>query len=214
MIFRNMQKEVESRIGTFIEHARRCMDLTQASIESYCKSGDRNSLKEEYAQIHSAESAADDMKAEISCMLFSESLFPESRGVILELLDKMDGLPNHAESTARMMLHQHVTIPEKYASGIIDLLNVSCRASRTLFESAIQLFSNFTSATEGIEKVDQLESEADSLETGLIERIFSDSMGGFEKLLLRDFVQHISQIADRAEVVGSLIRLIVARRSI
>ena len=214
MFFRNRQKQVESKIAEYIEQASACMDKAKQAVDDYCGSGDRDALDHSYGEIHQYESHADDIMADIEVMLFSEALFPESRGSILELLEKMDGLPNHAESTIRMLLHQHIPIPGEYAPAIVDLFNVSCRAAETLFQTAKQLFSDFTSATVGVGKVDQLESESDTMEARLIEQVFSSSLDGFEKLLLRDFIHHIAHIADRAEVAGNLIRIIVATRSI
>jgi predicted phosphate transport protein (TIGR00153 family) len=214
MFFRSRQKEVESKIAEYLEQASVCMDKANKAVGDYCRSSDHDALHLAYNEIHGAESLADDLRTDIEVMLFSEALFPESRGSILELLEKLDGLPNHAESTARMLLHQHIPIPGEYAPAILELFEVSCRAADTLFKTVKQLFSDFNSATVGVGKVDQLESEADAMEANLIERVFSSDLDGFKKLMLRDFIRHISQIADRAEIVGNLIRIIVATRSI
>ena len=214
MIFRRQQKKVEARIGEFIAKIRQCFILTQAAIDNYCTDGNREKLRDAYIAIHRSESEADDIEADIGCMLFSQSLFPESREIILELLDKVDALPDHAESTTRMLLHQHISIPSVYASDISRLLDVCCMASCQLLDTVMLLFSDFSSAATEVVKIDTLESQADQIEAEIIEKIFSDSMDGFEKLLLRDFVQHTSQIADRAEIAGKLILLIVAKRSV
>ena len=62
--------------------------------------------------------------------------------------------------------------------------------------------------------VDELESEADRMEADIIGRLFCSEMDGMDKLLLRDLVQHISGISDRAENVGDRLRIIVAKRSL
>ncbi len=214
MLFRNKQKEIESRIEEYIRQASECIQLARTAITDYCGNGDRESLAGKYGDVHRVESLADDIVVEISDMLFSESLFPESRGAILELLENMDSIPNHAESAVRMILYQHIEITSEYSEGIIELLNTSCKAGQILLQAASKLFSNFTAATVDIGKVDQSESEADLIEARLIKSIFSSQLEGCSKLLLRDLTQHISQIADRAEVAGKRIRLIIAKRCI
>ncbi len=214
MIFKNRQKEVESLVEAYREQASGCVELARVSIEQYCNGGDFRELEQSYAEVHRLESRADDIQSDIGFLLFSESLFPESRGTLLELVEHTDRVTNHAESTVRMILRQHIELPQAYAGDTVELLEVSCRAAKTLYQTVGTLFSNFTAATEGVGKVDQLESEADLIEGRLIERIFSDStLDGWKKLLLRDFVQHVAHIADRAENVGDLIRIIVAKRS-
>jgi predicted phosphate transport protein (TIGR00153 family) len=83
-----------------------------------------------------------------------------------------------------------------------------------MIDGVSRLFTDFTNATVAVGKIDELESEADLAENMLIEHIFSSDMDGFNKILLRDLVQHIAAISDRAENVGDRIRLIVAKRSI
>ncbi|HDY65678.1 MAG TPA: DUF47 family protein [Phycisphaerae bacterium] len=83
-----------------------------------------------------------------------------------------------------------------------------------MIESARSLFTDYTNATVAIGKIDELESDGDTIEGKLIEKIFTSNMDGFEKILLRDLVKQISQISDRAENVGDRIRIIVAKRSI
>jgi hypothetical protein len=146
--------------------------------------------------------------------MYTKAIFPESRGDILRLLETMDRVPNQAESVLRMIQNQHINIPHGYAKRILQLTNISCRAAEAMRTSAEKLFSDYTTATVAIGNIDELESEADGIEADLIEEIFSSDIDGFDKIMLRDLVQRIAQISDRAENVGDHIRVIVAKRSI
>ena len=213
-MFRNRQKQVQARIGGYCEEVARCMWTFQKALTDYCRDSIREQLQGQYIEIHKFESHADDIRREVEVMLYTKGLFPESRGDILGLLETMDRVPNQAESSVRMILNQHISIPDEYAPEILQLVDVSCRSAEAMLESARCLFTNYTSATVAIGKIDELESDGDRIESDMIEKIFTSNMDGFEKILLRDFVKHLSQIADRAENVGDRIRIIVAKRSI
>ena len=60
---------------------------------------------------------------------------------------------------------------------------------------------------------DELESEADHIESELKERIFASDLEGLDKILLRDLVGRFANICDRAEDVADRVRIIVAKRT-
>ncbi len=213
-MFKNRQKQVQARIGGYCEEVAHCMGAFREALMEYCQHPDRERLNGRYSEVHQFESRADDICREIEVMLYSKGLFPESRGDILGLLETMDRVPNQAESSVRMILNQHITIPEEYTDETLQLVEIACRSANAMIESARSLFTDYTNATVAIGKIDELESDGDTIEGKLIEKIFTSNMDGFEKILLRDLVKHISQISDRAENVGDRIRIIVAKRSI
>ena len=113
-----------------------------------------------------------------------------------------------------MALIQRIPIPERYRQKVTDLIDIIIRCAAAMIEGVEFLFSNYVQATVAVGKVDELESEADRLEIELIEKIFSDNLDGTEKILMRDLVDHLSGIADKAENVGDRIRLMAAKRSV
>jgi len=214
MIFLNKQKRIESQVNTYCEQVFLCLDGFQKAIEQYCQTSDRNQLQRNSGKVHHAESIADDLRREIEVMMYSKSLFPESRGDILGLLETADKVPNRAEEVLRMLLIQHIVIPAQFRPGILQLVNIDHRCVTALLEGIGKLFSDFTNATVAIGRVDELESEGDHLEANIIELIFAEEMDGIEKILLRDLVVAIGSICDRAANAGDRIRIIVAKRSI
>lgn len=214
MIFKSKRRKLQNQISIYCQELQRCLRILQVSLREYCKNPDREILEANTVRIHEAESHADDICGEIEVMMYSKAIFPESRGDILGLLEAMDRVPNQAESVLRMVLNQHIDIPEKYDKKILQLTDTCCRAAEAMRTATEKLFFDYTTATVAIGNIDELESEADKIEADLIEEVFSSDMDGFEKIMLRDFIKHIAQISDRAENVGDRIRIIVAKRSI
>ena len=214
MLFVNKQKKVQSQISEYCASVLECLDAFQQAVKQYCSLPDREAAKTAFAEVHKAESKADDIRREVEVVMYSKSLFPESRGDILGLLETMDKVPNQAESAIRMIWNQHVTIPEKYHPQILQLVDVCSRTVDVMIDSVEKLFSDFTNAAIAVGKIDELESEADRIEAVLIEELFSESSDSIATILFRDLIKQIAHISDRAENVGDKIRIIVAKRTI
>ena len=111
-----------------------------------------------------------------------------------------------------MIFTHHIAIPAILVPDILQLIAICHRCVDCLLDSASKLFTDFTNATVGLGKVDELESEADNLEFKLYEQIFSGDFEGMDKILLRDLIKNITSVSDRAENAGDRIRIIVAKR--
>jgi len=214
MLFINKQKKVESSLAEYRQKVSTCIEIFENSILQYLENSDRTVLEKNCVEIHKAESLADDIRREIEVMMYSKALFPESRGDIMVLLETMDRVPNQAEATIHMISSQRINIPAQFHPQIIELVNICVRCTAAMLDSSEKLFSDFTTATVTLGKVDELESEADYLEESIIKQIFTSKMDGFEKIMLRDTVKQISTICDRAEKTGDRIRIIVAKRRV
>ena len=214
MFFVNKQKKVQAQLEEYNEQVSKCLGLFHQTFEEYCKTSEIEVVQKRLKEVSAAESLADDIRKEVEVMMYSKSLFPESRGDIMGLLETMDRVPNQAEAIVKMTLIQRVLMPEEFHSQFLRLIAVCCRCVDAMLEAAEKLFVDFTIATVAVGKVDELESEADGIEDSLIERIFLSDLEPINKLLLRDLVKETSTICDRAENVGDRIRIMVAKRSI
>ena len=170
-------------------------------------------MKSIFGELHKAESMADDIRREIEVMMYIKALFPESRGDILGLLETMDRIPNAMESSVRMVLNQHIYIPEDIRAKLLQLIDVSGSCVEAMLDGAGKLFTDFTGTTVAIGKVDEIESQADRIEYSLIEQIFSSEIDGYDKIMLKDLIKHIAEVSDRTENVADRIRIITAKRS-
>lgn len=214
MIFISKQRKIESSLGQYREKVSTCLEIFEKSILQYIENPDKSILEKNCVDIHKAESLADDIRREIEVLMYSKALFPESRGDILALLESMDRVPNQAESTVHMISNQQISIPKEYHAQIIEMINLCVRCVNAMLDASEKLFSDFTTASIMIGKIDELESEADHLEEAIIRQIFSSKMDGFDKIMLRDTIKQLAAVTDRAENVGDRIRIIVAKRRV
>lgn len=211
-MFTNKQKKVEKLLTDYCQTVMNCLNAFRDSIVDY-ENNPKNSY-ELFKKVHEHESKADDIRREVEVMMYSKALFPESRGDILGLLEAMDKVPNQAESAVHAIKNQHIVIPEEYQSGINELVDLCVRTGAAMVDSVEKLFSDYTSATVAVGKIDELESAADKVEAKLIERIFAAKPKSIQAILLRDLIKQIAAISDRAENAGDRIRIAVAKRMI
>ena len=214
MLFVNKQKEIQSQISEYCESILKCMDSFEKAVKHYCADSNRDAVKASFTEVHKAESRADDIRREIEVLMYSKSLFPESRGDIMGLLETMDRVPNQAEEAIRMIWNQYVVVPKEHVAEILTLVDVCCRSASAMVGAAEKLFADFTNAAVAVGKIDELESEGDKIEASLIEKVFSEKPDSVAAIVFRDFIESVAGISDRAENVGDRIRIIVAKRTI
>ena len=211
---KNRQREVQELIASYCEQVSVCLERFQATFEEARVKFDREAVQKRYESVHLAEGQADDIRRELENLMYSRAVFPESRGDILGLIETMDRVPNCAESAVRMIIKQHITLPPEICGKIVELVTVCTKCVMAMIEGVSQLFNNFIDASITVGKIDKLESEADRVESDLVEFVFSSDFSDLQKNLLRDLIDKIGGVADRAENVGDRIRIMVAKRSV
>lgn len=214
MIFASKQKKIESLFDKYCDTVAECMKTFEKSFQSHCENSDREIARKNYAEVHHFESLADDIIEEIEVMMFSKSLFPESRSDILKLIELMDKVPNRTEHAVQQLSIQNISIPSEYATEILELVRLCHRCVDVMLESARKLFSDYTNAAVAVGKVDELETEADTVEGNIIERIFSSEMDGFDKIILQNLIVGLGAICDRAENAADHVLIMVAKRKV
>lgn len=208
------QQRVQEQISLYNTQVVSCLDVFRRAFADICGGADTEMLRKGYVEISTAEKVADATRRSLENMMYTQAVFPESRGDILGLIESVDRVANRTESAVRMVLNQHVKVPEEYCSLIMELVEVTYKCVITLVRAIEQLFESFLDAAGTIGEVNRLESETDRIAEKLIDRIFSSDQSDLQKILLRDLVMRLSNIADRAETAGERIRIMVAKRSV
>jgi len=208
------QRKAQDQISAYNGHVLSCLDIFKDFFLDICNGAKKEQLESRYAHIRASEKAADVTRRALENMMYTEAIFPESRGDILGLIEAIDRIANHSESSVRMVLKQHITVPPVYFDSVTRLVETCYNCANTLVQGVEQLFNAFMDAAITSGEVNRLESEADRIEENLIDRIFSSDESDLQKILLRDLIKHIAEIADSAETVGDRIRIMVAKRSI
>lgn len=212
MLFSSRQKQVEQRIEEYCQDVTQCLDAFRDSLRAFTKQGDRGALQSQTQEVHRWESKADDTRREIELLMYKRAVFPESRGDILGLLEATDDVPDIAESACRMVVNQHVELPAEMAEDMARLIDLNHDTAMVTVDTVRKLFANYARVTEDLGRIDEMESEVDDLEARLVEQAVTSDLPGVGPIILRDWVQMISDISDHCLEVADRLSIIVAKR--
>lgn len=213
MLFR-AQRVIKDKIEAYCDNAMKCV---KEGIELLIGCMDKNNCDEwrkKIYDVHRAESLADDLRREIEYILFSRSLFPESRGDILGLLEKLDKVPNQIQSSVKMILEQQISIPGLIKEEFEQIAIITQKCAGITFNSVNMIFSDLKEPLEFLGEIDAYESEVDKFQSKAIEKIFSSQLQPLQKILLRDLVNEVSLVTNYAEEAGDFMRIIIVKRMV
>ncbi len=211
-MFFKAQKWVEDKIDEYCQELEKCVRLGMKVLTD-CIGVERcENKRESIAEVHRAESKADDLRREIEYYIFERSLFPESRGDILSLLEILDRIPNQVQQTVKMIVEQRIYIPADLKEEITSIADITQTCVDITVKGVRMLFSAFKEVLEILGRIDALESEVDKIQTNAITKVFQSNIEPFNKILLRDLINSISEVSNHAEKVGDFMRIMIVKR--
>jgi len=211
--FWKKEKIITQKVCNYLDQVKKCLDTFKQCILLYLEEGNSEKFSELVRETHLNESRADDLRRDIEMDLYSKALLPEVREDIMTLLDLIDKIPNKAEATVIKTELQEVSIPDELKKDIVPLIYKSLESFEALMEATCNMFEAGKEDTRFLAKrVDDKESEVDKIEHGLFRKIFKLDIELALKILLRDTISDIADIADRAENAADRLVIIAAKR--
>jgi predicted phosphate transport protein (TIGR00153 family) len=165
-------------------------------------------------QTHKHESRADDIHDEINNLMYSKTLIPESRGDILGLLEALDTIPDLFEHILYMIQTQRLTIPVAFVPKTKELVAVSLECCELVALQVEALLQHPDKIREHMAVIDTKESLCDHIERHIIADIFADTIDPHAKLQLKELIEAIGDISDRADQVSKRINIISLKRRV
>ncbi len=210
-IFRKT-RELESEIDDF------CNTVDQGALSF--KLGIKNFLdnaatafEDKLRQVNELESRGDTLRRAIERKLYSQTLIPESRGDVLGLLENMDRILNDCEGAMWQFFIEKPDIPAEFSADFANLTDCAVQSVDALVSAARAFFRDIDAVSDQLHKVMFFEKEADKVSTKLKIAIFASELDLSRKAQLRNFVEHIDNIADTAEDVADRLAIYTIKRS-
>ncbi len=211
-IFRKT-KELESQIDQFCDTVDQGGLAFKMGIASYLE-GDTAAFEDKLKQVNELESQGDSLRRMIERRLYTQTLIPESRGDVLGLLENMDQILNKCEGPMWQFAIEKPEIPKEFRADFAKLLEAVVEAVEALVAASRAFFRGLETVSDHMHKVMFYEKEADKVSTKLKMAIFSGELDLARKAQLRNFVEHIDNIADTAEDVADRLAIYTIKRSI
>jgi predicted phosphate transport protein (TIGR00153 family) len=206
-------RELESQIDEFCEKVDQGAMTFKIGINCYIN-GDFTAFEEKLKQVNQLESQGDTLRRNIERRLYEQTLIPESRGDVLGLLENMDTILNSCEGAMWQFAIEKPHIPQEFHTDYILLVDASVSAVDSLVSASRSFFRGAETVTDFMHKVLFYEKEGDKISTRLKMAIFADGLDLAHKAQLRNFVEHIDDIADTAEDVADRLAIYSIKRSI
>jgi len=203
------EKEINELILKHIDSVCGCLQLALSTVKEYLA----DHIPEAKAlalKVDRTETEADMILREIMSKLYSGAYLPSLRSDIFHLLQYMDGVANAAEACCDVFLDQRPGIPQEMRPHFERIMEKSISCCTPLMD-AIQSFLKGEDASiiqEGSKKVGMIESDVDREEWDLTRDIFKADLDYGHKIHLKQCLEKITTISDRAEDASDQLQLI------
>jgi len=208
----------ESRIEELVfEHfalVEECLNHFRDCLLVYLEKGDAKEASVLAFEVHKIEGRADDARRQVEIELLEGVLLPHSRRQILRIIEDTDRLANAAEAILDFTLLQCIRIPDSLKPLAIEITERSVAMLSDLKEAIRLLLKSKAGVTAHTTAIEKQESEIDHIEREFIRELFLMDLPLAEKILVREFVQELVEISDRAEDLSDLIEISLAERRI
>jgi len=216
MDFRILKRKLEigKRIDDFLDNVSESGLLFKLGVDSYLK-GNVESFEKKLEDITQTENQGDSLRRSLEEQIYMQTLIPESRGDVLELLENMDALLDRFKGAMWRFEIEHPIVPAEMHNDFKELVACVVDAVEAMVRSARAFFKDIAAVSDHMHKVSYWERQSDKVSTRLQHNIFrQNELQLSHKLQLRDFVIHVDQIADQAEDVADKLSIYVIKRSL
>jgi len=205
LLFRKTDELIQ-KIDQFTDLTREASLHFQKALSFYLD-GRFPEFEERMAIITKVENNADSLKRDIEGKLYVQTLIPEARGDILEILETMDRITNNIKYITKNFSIECPEIPANIADGMRELSLVADKAIESLIFLVRTYFYNPPGIRENLHLVKYHERDADILSEKIKRDIFSLDVYLSNKLQLKDFVSSIDNLADVALIAADRINI-------
>lgn len=212
MIFRKEQEVIDlvlKHVGTTEE----CLKTALETIETYLK-GDIPKAKSLALKVDGIETENDQIRYDIRDKLYSGAYLPIIRGDIHNVVERIDKVCDAAEASCDFFLDQRPEIPEHLKPQFLQVARESFGIIVPLKEALENYLGERGKVKVIREKAKQVgikESDVDKLEWDLTRDIFTSSLDWGHKVHIRQCLETIVEISDRAEDAADQLELVVIK---
>ncbi|OGV37511.1 MAG: hypothetical protein A2X48_19360 [Lentisphaerae bacterium GWF2_49_21] len=178
----------------------------------------KNGLDEHFdvlaAKVHEKESDADDTRRLIECTMYEQSLLPESREDLLDIIERIDMIPNCVDHLATLLTIQKIPVLPVLKNDTMELLGTSLEAFKYTREAALDSLMKMEKIKELQALIGDNESIGDRLEHKMIRTVFAMDINTGDKLVQKDMINQLGDICNLCEHVMDRIVICSIKRKL
>jgi predicted phosphate transport protein (TIGR00153 family) len=206
------EKEINKLILKHLDSVCSCLQLSLETVQEYLN----DHIEEAKAlalKVDRSETEADVILREIMSKLYAGAYLPSLRSDIFHLVQRMDGIANAAEACCDVFLDQRPDIPTKLRPHFRSIMEKSISSCTPLMEALRSFLKNEDPSTiqENARQVGIKESDVDKEEWDITRDIFKTDLDYGHKIHLKQCLESIVTISDRAEDTSDQLQLIIIK---
>ena len=206
-------KDLVMKIDTYIDLVCESVLHFEEGLKLYL-SGKDSEFNERLDIIKILEGRADDLRQDIEAQLYVQTLIPESRGDVLQILENMDDIIDFSKTIMFDFFVEKPEIPPQLHERIRKLAEVAVDSTQALVQSTRSYFYDVNSVKDHLHKVKFFENESDHLAEKSKREIFLLDIDLEKKLHLKNFIVSIDSISDIAEKISNRLSIAAMKRII
>jgi predicted phosphate transport protein (TIGR00153 family) len=210
----NRTKQLESWIDELLNTVSEAGLVFCEAIKLYLGEGVSERYDGRLKRVTQQESRGDELRREIEQAIYRETLIPDSRRDVLQLLEALDDIINRYQEVLWYFSIETPEIPDALNGDYQELTEQSTEAVERLVLATRAFFREPETVSDHLHKVRFYESQADETVTRLRQRIFSTDLPLPNKIHLRFFAERIVWISDLAEDVADQLVIYSIKRSV
>lgn len=198
-----------------VQHAKAAEDTVRSmadAMRAYLDGQPWEDMEELSVATHRQEGQADDLQRKTELELAQGALLAGTRQSLLRVVAHEDRMANAAEECLSFLVLQRIRIPELLHPIIKEIVATTVQQSVDLSAAIEGLVEGHEETAKRVEAVDHKEGQVDELERRAISRLFSTDLPLSQKILVRQFVEHLVEISDRGEDVADIILIALATK--
>lgn len=157
------------------------------------------------------ESKADEVRKEAQLVLYQGAYLPIFREDLLDFLELADNIADDAEKGVDFLKIENPVILPSWNEEIKTIVGKSQQAFVFFQEAFAILFKERSTALSSTHRVQRAEKEVDSLQDGLMEKIFQSQLSLAHKLQIRDLILTIGHVSDSSENASDKVALMAIK---
>jgi len=207
-------KALESEIDAFLDKLSESGLLFKRAVQIYLDEGASADFDQKLQAVNRLESEADKLRRSVITQLYTQTLIPESRGDVLGLIENLDSVLNLCEGGLWAFSIETPDIPAEFHPDYRTLTEQVVNTVESLVLASRAFFRNIEAVPDHMHKVMFYEKEADKVSTKLKKAIFATDLPLSHKAHLRNFVEHIDNLADKSEDVADRLAIYTIKRTV
>ncbi len=208
-----LSEMLKAEIDEFLDFVSEGGILFQRGLEDYLKEN-QSGFEDRIESVTEHERTADEVRKDIEKQLYIKTLIPENRGDVLAILENTDDVIDTVKDTLIKFSVEKPEFEEQYHDLFIELAELSVECVNYLVRAIRAFFTDFDMVKDHIHKVAFYEHEVDGIAVKLKRKIFDSDLELSHKTHLRDIIEDVEQISDRAEEVSDRLAIYTIKRRI